>query len=87
MNVQAELLHYPEVGIGVGGGGRGIGVDKMLKFYVKIFMWWARGCQASYPVHGQVLLTSGHVCPYQLDESIPSFWGFWRMSSILLHFP
>ena len=40
---------------GVGGGG-GSMVDKMLKFYVKVFMWWARHCQASYPVRGRILL-------------------------------
>ena len=41
-------------GVSIGGGGGS--VDKMLKFYVKGFMWLARGCQASYPVHGKVLL-------------------------------
>ena len=27
-----------------------------LKFYVKVFLLWARQCQASYPVWGQILL-------------------------------
>ena len=33
-----------------------LAVVKMLKFCVKFFMLWARHCQASYPVWGQVLL-------------------------------
>ena len=33
------------------------GMDKTYKFYVKSFLkWWARRCQASYSVSGQVLL-------------------------------
>ena len=34
--------YYTTVGV----GGSGVGVSKMLKF----FMWWARRCQASFPV-------------------------------------
>ena len=34
----------------------GIDVDKLVKFYVKVFICWARGCQGSCPVRGQVLL-------------------------------
>ena len=30
-------------------------ISKMLKFYVRVFMRWARRCQGSYPVCGQVL--------------------------------
>ena len=40
--------------IGVGGSG-GIDMDKMVKFYVKVFTRWARHCQASNPVCGQIL--------------------------------
>ena len=44
--------------IGVGSSiSIGIGVDlcKMLKFYVKVLMGWARRCQVSHPVIGQLL--------------------------------
>ena len=33
----------------------GVGVGVTPKFYVKFFMLWARHCQVSYPVRGQVL--------------------------------
>ena len=42
----------PSISVGRSGS---IYLDKMVKFYVKVFMWWARHCQASYPVRGQVL--------------------------------
>ena len=34
------------IGVGIGGGGSSSSMDKMLKFYVKVFMPWARRCQA-----------------------------------------
>ena len=42
----------PGVSDGSGIGGSGGGMDKMLKFYVKNFVWWARPCHASYPLRG-----------------------------------
>ena len=33
MNVQEELLHYPRISTAIGGR-----MDKMLKFYVEVFM-------------------------------------------------
>ena len=38
---------HPDVSVGVG---------HTLKFYGKV-MWWTRGCQVSYPVHRQFLLS------------------------------
>ena len=38
------------------------GVDKRLKFYVKVFIWWARHCRASYPVCGEVMLALLYKC-------------------------
>ena len=53
--VQEELYcTTPGVGVGVGVGG---GVSK--KFNVKVFMWWVRRCQASYPVPVTGLVSHG----------------------------
>ena len=46
---------------GIGTGGSGGGVDKMLKFYIKVFLLWAGCCQVSCPVCGQILFISPNV--------------------------
>ena len=44
-----------------------------------------RQISKEYPV--DPFLSSGLVHPYNMDESIPSFRGFWWVFSCLLHFP
>ena len=44
------LPHSGSISVGIGASG-GVVVSKMLK----VLMWWARSCQARYPVHRQVL--------------------------------
>ena len=59
-------------GVGISGG---VSVSKMLKFYVKVF--WARRCQASYPVPVTGLVLIIAIKPIAL-RTAKTLWSFGR---------
>ena len=58
-------------------------MDKMLKFYVKDFMWWARCCQVSYPVRGHILLL--FFCSRKFDVSVEKNHNVMSLKKLMEH--
>ena len=74
----------PGIGFGIGCVvGTDASVGKMLQFYVKFFMCWARRCQVSYSVCGQVLFVfkTSFKIKCKAHQAIPKLLRGWDWGS------